>query len=70
MIASPTGKGNKDLEGSVIPVLFYHYVSTCFVSGEFLHNAGPYGRISSATQGLVPVRTLLYPFFYISERGI
>ena len=46
MKASPTGKGNKDLEGSVIPVLFYHYISTCFVPGEFLHNAGPYGRIS------------------------
>ena len=70
MKASPTGKGNKDLEGSVIPVLFYHYISTCFKPGEFLHNAGPYGGISSATQGLVPVRTLLYPFFYISERGI
>ena len=27
MKASPTGKGNKDLEGSVIPVLFYHYIN-------------------------------------------
>ena len=27
MIASPIGKGNKDLEGSVNPILFYHYIN-------------------------------------------
>ena len=27
MIASPTGKGNKDLEGSVNPILLNHYIN-------------------------------------------
>ena len=34
MIASPIGKGNKDLEGSVIPVLFFTILApgSCRVS--------------------------------------
>ena len=74
MIASPIGKGNKDLEGSVNPILFYHYINqhtapdSCRVSSCAALNC-MVELIRNAEVG-EPIRTLLYPFIYISESGV
>ena len=67
MIASPIGKGNKDLEGSVNPILFYHYINRRVSSCAALNCMVE--LIRNAEVG-VPIRTLLYPFIYISESGV